>query len=210
MMAGHCMGLTKTNMKRTIDKIVIHCSATPNGRPNTAADINAWHGEPVYNNGKLVRKHKFERASQAARAFNPQFKYLGYHYIIERDGTIVTGRHLEEMGAHVAGHNKNSIGICMIGTDEYSSHQWDSLKKVIIKLASDIYGKPTDSIKNALAILKMIGIHVCGHRDLSPDKNGNGKIEPSEWVKRCPGFDVRAWVENMRNQLPTELHREPS
>lgn len=186
-------------MKRTINLIVIHCSATPNGRPNTAADIDQWHKERA-----------FKRSSQYVRNHQPQFKSLGYHFIIERDGTIVSGRHLEEQGAHVAGHNKNSIGICMIGTDEYSSHQWDSLKKLIIKLASDIYGKPTESIKNALAILKQIGITLCGHRDLSPDKDGDGQVEKHEWLKTCPGFDVATWVDNMRKQLPTELHREPT
>lgn len=198
-MAGHCTGLTKTNMKRTIDTIVIHCSATPNGRPNTAADINAWHKE-----------RGFKRKSQYVRSFSPDLPNIGYHAIIERDGNVVYGRHLEEVGAHVAGHNANSIGICMIGTDEYNSLQWDSLKKVITKMAGDIYGKPTDSIKNALAILKMIDVRICGHRDLSPDKNGNGKIEPSEFIKSCPGFDVQTVVENWRRQLPSELYAEPS
>lgn len=186
-------------MKRTINLIVIHCSATPNGRPNTAADINQWHKE-----------RSFKRSSQYVRSFSPELPNIGYHVVIERDGNIVYGRHLEEIGAHVAGHNAKSIGICMIGTDEYSSHQWDSLKKVIIELASKIYGKPTDSIKNALAILKMIGIDICGHRDLSPDKNGNGKIEQSEWIKKCPGFDVREYFDGLRKQLPEELHREPT
>ena len=36
-------------------------------------------------------------------------------------------------------------------------------------------------------------LDVCGHRDLSPDRNGDGIITPNEWVKACPGFDVRPW-----------------
>ncbi|OZA06758.1 MAG: hypothetical protein B7X95_01395 [Methylophilaceae bacterium 17-44-8] len=176
-------------MKRTIETIVIHCSATPNGRPNTAADIDLWH-----------KQRGFKRSSQYVRNHQPQFKHLGYHVVIERDGNIVYGRHLEEQGAHVAGHNAKTLGVCLIGTDEYSSHQWDSLKKVIIKLASDIYGKPTDSIKNALAILKMINIRVCGHRDLSPDKDGDGQVEKHEWVKICPGFSVYEWVNKVRSE----------
>jgi N-acetyl-anhydromuramyl-L-alanine amidase AmpD len=35
---------------------------------------------------------------------------------------------------------------------------------------------------------------ICGHRDLSPDRNGNGLVEPIEWLKTCPGFDVAAWL----------------
>ena len=36
------------------------------------------------------------------------------------------------------------------------------------------------------------GCRVCGHRDLSPDLNGNGEIEPEEWIKACPCFEVKA------------------
>jgi N-acetylmuramoyl-L-alanine amidase len=186
-------------MKRTINKIVIHCSATPNGRPNTAADINAWH-----------KARGFKRSSQYVRVFSSDLPNIGYHVVIETDGKIVYGRHLEEVGAGVVGHNKNAVHVLMMGTDQYSSYQWDSLKKSLIYLASQIYGKGTDSIKNALAILKMIGIDICGHRDLSPDKDGDGQVEKHEWLKTCPGFDVRTWVDNLRKQLPGELYAEPS
>lgn len=43
------------------------------------------------------------------------------------------------------------------------------------------------------------GCKVCGHRDLSPDLNGNGEIEPEEWVKQCPCFDVSK--ENIVNNI---------
>lgn len=186
-------------MKRTINTIFIHCSATPNDKAFTAADINRWHKE-----------RGFKRNSQYVRSFSPAYPNIGYHVVIERDGHIVYGRHLEEVGAHVANHNAKSIGVCLVGTDEYTAEQWHSLKLVIIDLAGKIYGKPTQSIKNALAIFKMIGIDICGHRDASPDKDGDGKIEPHEWLKTCPGFDVRKWVENLRNQLPGELYAEPT
>ena len=35
------------------------------------------------------------------------------------------------------------------------------------------------------------GCRVCGHRDLSPDLNGDGEIEPEEWIKACPCFEVK-------------------
>jgi N-acetylmuramoyl-L-alanine amidase len=75
---------------RLIDKIIIHCSATPEGREHTVADIDRWHK----NNG---------------------WNEIGYHYVIYLDGSIHKGRDVEKVGAHCTGHNKNSIGICYIG-----------------------------------------------------------------------------------------------
>ena len=75
---------------RPINKIIIHCSATPEGRNITVADIDAWH-----------------RAQG--------FRSIGYHYVIYLDGTIHPGRPLDRIGAHCRGHNRDSIGICYIG-----------------------------------------------------------------------------------------------
>tara|TARA_R100000734_G_C3309948_1_gene100689 strand:- start:260 stop:700 length:441 start_codon:yes stop_codon:yes gene_type:complete len=75
---------------REIDKIVVHCSATPEGRPVSVEEIDSWH---------------------KARGWSG----CGYHYIVQLDGTINPGRPVERSGAHVKGHNKSSIGICYIG-----------------------------------------------------------------------------------------------
>lgn len=75
---------------RTIDKIIIHCSATVEGTDHTVADIDRWHRQRG-------------------------FKMVGYHFIIHLDGTIEQGRPLEMAGAHCTGHNAHSIGICYIG-----------------------------------------------------------------------------------------------
>ena len=75
---------------RKINEIIIHCSATKEGMHFTAADIDRWHKERG-------------------------FKCIGYHYVIDLDGKIETGRNIEEIGAHCTGHNSNSIGICYIG-----------------------------------------------------------------------------------------------
>ena len=75
---------------RTINKIIIHCSDTPEGRPNTVADITAWHKQRG-------------------------FRTIGYHYVIYLDGQIVEGRPIESVGAHCPSHNRDSIGICYIG-----------------------------------------------------------------------------------------------
>lgn len=75
---------------RTIDKIIIHCSATPEGRQTTIEEIKQWH---------------IQRG----------WKDIGYHYVIYLDGTIHRGRPESAVGAHCSGYNKNSIGICYIG-----------------------------------------------------------------------------------------------
>ena len=67
--------------KRTIKYLVIHCSATPEGRPHTAKDIDLWHRQ---------------------RGFNE----IGYNYVILLDGTIEQGRDVDKIPAHVEGHNK--------------------------------------------------------------------------------------------------------
>lgn len=75
---------------RTITLLIIHCSATPEGKDYTVEDIDRWH---------------------RARGW----KGIGYHYVIYRDGSIHKGRPEEQVGAHCVNHNKHSIGICYIG-----------------------------------------------------------------------------------------------
>lgn len=75
---------------RTINKIIIHCSATPEGRDYTVTDIDRWHRTKGWNG-------------------------IGYHYVVYRDGSVHTGRTMEVSGAHCVGHNANSIGVCYIG-----------------------------------------------------------------------------------------------
>lgn len=75
---------------RTINEIIIHCSATPEGRNVTTADIEAWHKQ---------------------RGFSE----IGYHYVIYLDGSVHIGREESKVGAHCLGHNANSIGVCYIG-----------------------------------------------------------------------------------------------
>lgn len=75
---------------RQIKEIIIHCSATPEGRDYTVAEIDRWHKQKGWSG-------------------------IGYHYVIYRDGSTHTGRDVEIKGAHCSGHNTNSIGICYIG-----------------------------------------------------------------------------------------------
>lgn len=75
---------------REINRIILHCSATPEGKDYTVADIDRWHKA----NG---------------------WQGIGYHYVVYRDGSVHNGRDLAVAGAHTSGYNKNSIGVCYIG-----------------------------------------------------------------------------------------------
>lgn len=143
-------------MKRKVDLIVIHCSAT---RENTN-----------YTFAQLIKDHQ-------ARGFNT----CGYHRYIRRDGTIHIGRDFAKIGAHVSGSNSNSIGICYEGGLDSFSKPKDTRtpeqKKALLLCIADAinYGE----VKR-----------ITGHRDLSPDLDGDGVIEPQEWVKSCPCFSA--------------------
>lgn len=75
---------------RPIDEVIVHCTATPEGKDFTVADIRAWH---------------------KARGWTD----IGYHYVIYRDGRVMLGRPVGQVGSHVAGHNTGTIGISYVG-----------------------------------------------------------------------------------------------
>lgn len=144
---------------RTINLIVVHCTATPEGRDVTTADIDRQHRQ---------------------RGFTS----IGYHYVIYRDGTLHLGRPVTEVGAHVRGYNRYSIGVAYVGglasdgrtpKDTRTPEQRQALRNLLARLKS-----------------RFTEARICGHRDLSPDMNRDGRIEPSEWLKACPCFDATA------------------
>ena len=107
-------------MSRTITHIVIHCADTPAGRHVLPADVDAWHKE-----------RGFQRTAYWRKRFNPELYAIGYHFLIDIDGEVYTGRHPDEVGAHVQGHNANSLGICLVGQGSYSVAQWQSLRLLV-------------------------------------------------------------------------------
>lgn len=150
---------------RTIKYIIVHCSATAEGKDFHAKDIDKWHRQ---------------------RGFNS----IGYHYVIDLDGKIEVGRPESQVGAHCAGYNSVSIGVCYIGgcgkdgktpKDTRTAEQRDSLRRLLIELKR----------KYPAAV-------ICGHRDMSPDKNHDGKIEPWEWMKACPSFDAKTEYKDIK------------
>lgn len=160
--AGKTITLKKS--KRRIDYIAIHCTATPESQNLTVEQIRKQHKKQGWSD-------------------------VGYHYIIYRDGTVNLGRDVNIAGAHVNGYNANSIGVVYVGglenrpgvaynqlkaKDTRTEQQKASLMALLMDLRK-LY--PTAKIQ--------------GHRDFSPDKNHNGTIEPSEWIKDCPSFDAK-------------------
>ena len=122
-----------------MDKIIIHCSATQNFRHHTAEEIHGWH---------LARN----------------WDGIGYHYVITVKGKLENGRPEFWMGSHAKGHNKSSIGICMIGTDQYNPVQWHILENLLRKLLIDYSG-----------------VKIIGHNEVS-DKKCPG-FDVQWWLK---------------------------
>ena len=128
---------------RPIDRLFIHCSATTPKMDIGVKEIRNWHT-------------------------NRRFTDIGYHFVIRRDGTIEDGRDIDKVGAHVAGYNTGSIGICMVGgvdaamkaEDNFTVEQWRSIRNLLRILKAD-YPKAT--------------IH--GHNEFAN--------------KACPSFDVQ-------------------
>ncbi len=129
---------------RKIIKIIVHCADTPEGRDDKAADIRRWH---------------------KARGFND----IGYHYVVDLDGTIEPGRDVTIAGAHTTGHNEDSIGVCYIGGADTDMKPKDTR---------------TEEQKTSLRLLlkylvqKYPGAKIYGHRDFAQ--------------KACPSFDAKA------------------
>jgi hypothetical protein len=144
----------------------------------------------------------FKRDSQPVRNFNPMLKHIGYHFVINIDGTVETGRGLDESGAHVQGNNSKSVGICMVGTDKFTQAQWLSLRQCVINLTSAISGRTILTAESTANTLKDIKVNIKGHRDCSPDLNGDGQITRNEFIKDCPNFDVATWFKG--GMMPVE------
>ena len=128
---------------RRIDEIIIHCTATIEGKNFKAKDIDKWHKQRGW-------------------------KGIGYHYVVDLDGTIEKGRPESEIGAHTVGHNRYSIGVVYVGgldkngkpKDTRTEEQKEALLEILRQLLSK-YPKAT--------------IH--GHNEFAK--------------KACPCFDVR-------------------
>lgn len=138
-------------MMRKIDMLIVHCSATPPAMDIGAKEIREWH---IKGNG---------------------WKDIGYHFIIRRDGRIEDGRPVAQAGAHVAGKNAHSIGVCLVGGVDtakrpeanFTTAQWSALARLMRTLKAQ-HPKAT--------------IH--GHNEFA--------------AKACPSFNVQDWLRKER------------
>lgn len=108
---------------RSINEIIIHCSATRRGQNVTVEQIDLWH-----------RKRGF--------------KCIGYHYVVMLDGNVVEGRPLQEIGAHCTEHNAHSVGVCYVGgleldgraADTRTTEQKKALRDLVARLCAQFPG----------------------------------------------------------------------
>ena len=141
---------------RPLNEIIVHCTATR---------AEWWAGRPTADKEAEVRKwHVQDRG----------WRDIGYHFLIDRDGTVATGRPLEEVGAHVKGHNTGTIGISLFGghggatTDKFEDNFTPEQDEALRNLIADLQNRFPSISK------------ISGHNEYAN--------------KACPCFDVRSWL----------------
>lgn len=137
---------------RDIEHLVIHCSDSPQGRGDNAATIHRWHTEKGWDG-------------------------IGYHYVILESGEVEAGRPEYWPGAHARGHNKSSIGICLIGKGVYTIKQFKALDLLLLRL-----------------------------KERHPDAKVVGHDELDSY-KDCPCFDVQEWLKGTKIGLNQKIKK---
>lgn len=148
---------------RKLTEIIIHCTAT----------LPEW-----WSDRSAEEKVREVRSWHLAKGWSD----IGYHFLIDRDGTVVEGRPIEKTGAHVKGHNTGTIGISLFGghgassTDKFEDHftpEQDAALRTLVGKLRDTYPSITK---------------VTGHNEYAN--------------KGCPGFNVGSWITNAKPQEP--------
>lgn len=137
------------NSMRKISKLIIHTSDSPDHLDIGVKEITEWHKQQGWSD-------------------------VGYHYVIRRDGTIEEGRPVARPGAHTAGHNSDSIGICWVGRSKITRDQ----KGALLQLLSQLLNK-----------FDLDTLDIYGHNDFNSNKS-------------CPNIsveDIRVRLESIRN-----------
>jgi N-acetylmuramoyl-L-alanine amidase len=110
---------------RKLTRIILHCTATPDGRHVDVATIRSWHKKRGWSD-------------------------IGYHYVIYLDGSVHAGRDVAKVGAHVAGHNADTIGVVYVGGTDAGGKAKDTMNAAqetafvnLVKHLRDQYGPLT-------------------------------------------------------------------
>lgn len=162
-------------MARRLKYLVIHCTATPAGRDVTSDDIRRWHTLPEWAGGR-------------------GWKQVGYTDLFHLDGSVerLVDNNEDawvdpwEITNGVKGYNGVSRHVVYAGglaSDAKTTcdTRTPAQREAMAEYVRDFHRRFPD-------------VRIIGHRDLSPDLNGDGKITPNEWLKACPCFDVAAWL----------------
>ena len=135
------------NKGRKLKRLIVHCSATHANQNVDAATIRRWH---VEGNG---------------------WSDIGYHFVTGRNGLFEFGRPLEKAGAHTYGHNRDSIGLCLIGGHGASADD---------HFTDHFTAEQATSLVFAVKMAQRIGLSVHGHNEFAN--------------KGCPGFRVDQFI----------------
>lgn len=140
---------------RTLNEIIVHCTATradwwaTRTTNQKVAEVRRWHIE------------------------DNKWKDIGYHYLIDRDGTVATGRPLDQAGAHTKGRNANSVGIALFGGHGSSAN--DPFEKNFTPEQDTALRNLISTLQAAHPSITMIS----GHNEYAN--------------KSCPGFSAKRW-----------------
>ena len=147
---------------RNINEIVVHCTAT---RPDW------WSDRSTEEKTREVRQWHLDRG----------WKDIGYHWLIDRDGTVVKGRDESVVGAHVKDHNANSIGVSLFGGHGGSNDD---------KFQDNFTPEQDASLRQLIRDIK--------------DRHNITKTSPQNEYgnKACPCFPVTNWLNNRPTPAP--------
>lgn len=148
--------MTIKKSTRPINKIILHCSATEEGKHFSTEQIRQWHKQ---GNG---------------------WKDIGYHYVIELDGSIHEGRDVNMIGSHTANHNAQSIGVCYVG-------------------GVDVSGRPKDTRTHNQRIALLELIHEL--KEIYPNADICGHYQFAN--KACPSFKIEDFTKEYKQYFTT-------
>lgn len=109
------------------------------------------------------------------------WKYPGYHYVVMPNGTISQMLGEQFVSNGVKGYNSTSVNVAYVGgidaKGEPIDNRTDEQKQSLVRLLKELKGRYPKA-------------QILGHRDISPDTNHNGIVDPWERIKECPCFDA--------------------